>query len=281
LVIKYVVPIVLVLLSSAALAQDYQAVTTTNAIVRQAPGAGYEQIGAIPAGTPVSVEICFDRGAFCMIDSPAIKGFVAGDLLSVGKSGQTVKDAEASKWASIDASPKSSLPDYEAQNIVVWGDSLSTNTFGDELEGLLVGRRVAMQGVPGEDGRQIAARMLASTTFDKRIKVIWDRHYNGETPAAYMADLAPVVEKAAKAGPFVIVSDVADLDGTDTVTASADASETAAINAALRSKYPDNYLDMTGPLADPATRRDGLHLTPAGEKAVAKAIADYLQLKGL
>jgi lysophospholipase L1-like esterase len=122
--------------------------------------------------------------------------------------------------------------------------------------------------------------MLADTRFDRRIKIIWDRHYAGESAGDYMAALAPMVEKAARSGSFVVVSDVADLDGTDTTTADADARETEAINAALRAKYPDHYLDMTAPLADPATRTDGLHLTATGEAAVAETIAGYVRQHG-
>ena len=187
----------LLILAVPAVAQDYQATTTSNAVVRQAPGPDFAQIGTIPAGTTVAVEICFDRGAFCLVDLATGKGFVSGELMSVGATGRTVKDAEAARWAAIDSSTATALPDYEASNIVVWGDSLSANTFGDELENLLLGRQVSMQGVPGEDGVEIAKRMLADTRFDKRLKVIWDRHYTNETPEAYMRDLQPIVDKAA------------------------------------------------------------------------------------
>lgn len=266
------------LLGTSALAQDYRAVTIADAALRQAPGEQYASVGVVPRGTALAVDICFDRGSYCAVSFAGGTGFVAGTLLATGNSGETVKAIEAARWAEIDArSATARLPDNEGRSIVVWGDSLSTNTFGDELEDLLLGRDVSMQGVPGEDGKAIADRMLADTRFSQRIKVIWDRHYSGERAADYMAAIAPMVEKAAQSGPFVVVSDVPDLDGTDTVDAPADASETDTINTALRAKYPGNYLDMTAPLANPATRTDGLHLSAAGEAAVAKTIAAYVR----
>jgi hypothetical protein len=274
--------------ASAANAADYPAATTTaNATVRVAPSAEAKASGAtIPAGTHLAVEICFNEGEYCLVSGDGVPGgsFIAGDLITQdGQGGLTIRAIEQAKWKSIHEAEanRSTSTDLDQKNIVVWGDSLSTDTFGDELQNLLIGREVSMQGKPGEDGAQIAARMLADISFDKRIKVIWDRHWDGETVDRYMSELAPMIDKAAATGtPYVIISDVPDLDGTDKSSAQDDASQTAAINQALQAKYPDNYLDMVAPLADPSLHKDGLHLNKAGEAAVAKAIADFVTSKG-
>lgn len=269
----------LALLSLPALAQECPIITNTNSILRQAPGPGFAQIGTIPAGTTVPVEVCFDRGSFCAVTSPAGAGFVSGDLLAL-RSGETLRSLEMARWAKIDADEAAGPSAIDRCNIVVWGDNLSTGTFGPDLSRLL-GRSVSMQGVAGEDGKAIAARMLADIRYDGRIAVIWDRHADNQSVDQYLADLAPMVEKArSTASPFVIISDIADLDGSATVPAEADVAKTAEINNALRVKYPANYLDVTAALADPATRSDGLELSPLGQSAVAGAIAAFIQQKG-
>lgn len=277
--VKFFCAAALALLSLPALAQECPVTTNTNSILRQAPGPNFAQIGAVPAGTTVPVEVCFDRGAFCAVTSPAGAGFISGDLLAL-PSGETLRNLELARWTKIDAGEAAGPSAFDRCNIVVWGDSLSAGTFGPDLARLL-GRSVSMQGVAGEDGKAIAARMLADIRYDGRIAVIWDRHSDNETPDQYLADLAPMVEKAqSAAAAFIVISDVADLDGSATVPADADAAATAAINDALKARYPDNYLDVTAALADPSTRSDGLELTPAGQSVVAGSIAAFIQQKG-
>ena len=101
--LKLYLAAVAAVLSFPVVAQEYQATTTSNAIVRQAPGPGFQQIGLIPAGTALSVEICFSRGAFCKVtwDGPQ-PGFVSGELTTVGTTGQTVLAAEQAKWQALD-----------------------------------------------------------------------------------------------------------------------------------------------------------------------------------
>ena len=276
--------------ASVAIAADYPAATTiANAPVRLAPSVDAKASGEnIPAGTQLSVEICFMEGEYCLVygEGIAVGAFVSGDLITQdGQGGLTIRQIEQARWKGIKEADQARLasPDYDSKNIVVWGDSLSTGTFGDELQNLLIGRQVSMQGVPGEDGASISARMLADTSFTNRIQVIWDRHRGGQSAEQYMSELAPAIERAAASGAaFIVVSDVPDLDGVlPDVSAETDARETEAINSALLAKYPDNYLDMVTPLNDPKLRTDGLHLSPSGEAAVARAIADYIIAKGL
>lgn len=277
--VRFYLAAALTIAAFPAFAQDCPFTTNANSVLRQAPGPGFAQIGTIPQGTVVPVNVCFDRGAYCAVDSAAGKGFVSGDLL-VTPTGQTLKALETARWAKIDAGAAAGAAAYDRCNIVVWGDSLSAGTFGPELARLL-GRDVSMQGVPGEDGRSIGLRMLADSRHDGRIAVIWDRHSSRESVEQYMTDYAPMVDKAQKsATAFIVVSDIADVDGTADVTAEADAADTLAINTALKAKYGANFLDLTGVLADPAMHSDGLHLSPAGMSAVAGAIADYIRQRG-
>jgi hypothetical protein len=269
----------LLVAASPAFSQDCPLTTTANTVLRQAPGPAFAQIGTIPARAAIAVSMCFDRGAYCAVQAGDARGFVSGDLV-VTPGGQTLKALETARWAKIDADEPAGPPAYDRCNIVVWGDSLSAGTFGPNLARLL-NRDVSMQGVPGEDGPRIAARMLPDTKHDGRIAVIWDRHWSHESVAQYMEELAPLVEKAQRtATAYIVVSDIPDVDGTTDVTAEADAAETTAINAALSAKYAANYLDLTGVLADPSLHTDGLHLSPSGMDAVAGAIAGYITRRG-
>lgn len=108
---KHCLVAVVAAVSFPSLAQEYQATTTTNVIVRQAPGPTYQKIGVIPAGTEVSVEICFDRGAFCKVGWDGQQaGFVSGELMTVGGTGETVQQAEEGRWKAIEAPKEPSTP---------------------------------------------------------------------------------------------------------------------------------------------------------------------------
>lgn len=269
----------LALLSLPAFAQECPVATISNSVLRQAPGPGFAQIGSVPAGTAVLVDVCFDRGAFCAVTAPAGTGFISGDLLAL-RSGRTLRSLEAERWAKIDANEPAGPAAYDRCNIVVWGDSLPDATFGRDLQRLL-GRSVSLQGVAGEDAKVISARMLADIRYEGRIAIFWVRHADNQSVEQYMADLTPMVEKLRQSStPFIVVSDVADLEGSPTGDAGADATTTDAINDALRAAFPGNFLDVTAVLSDPATRSDGLELSADGQSAVAGAIAAFIQQKG-
>lgn len=269
----------LALLSFPALAQECPITTNTNSILRQAPGANFAQIGTVAAGTAVPVDVCFDRGAFCSVTTATGPGFISGDLLAV-PNGTTLHTLETARWAKIDAGEPPGPAAFDRCNIVVWGDELASNTFGPDLSRLL-GRSVSMQGMAGEDGKAIAARMVADTRYDGRIAVIWNRHSDNEGVEQYMADLTTMTDKAKNTAPaFVIISDVVDIDGSAGVTAEADRAATDAINEAIGARYPQNFLDVQAVLADPATRSDGLQLSPAGQAAVAGALASFIRQNG-
>lgn len=270
-----------VLLPATSIAADYQAVTTAAVILRGAPQEDSEAVGAVPTGTPVSVEVCFSEGAFCLISwgGQPSKGFVSGDFLSIANSTQSVHDAEATKWANWKKPVKSVTPGSEvaSSDIVVWGDSLSADTFGREL-GNLLSRDVEMQGVGGENGRKIGDRQAADVKYKSRIAIIWDRHDTGEDAATYMADLAPLFERL-RGTRYLVISDIRSLS--DTIDVEQDAITTEAVNARLKADHPDNFIDVTDLVEDSKTRTDGLHLTPATYDAVAHRIAESITAKGL
>ena len=266
--------------ATAAAGADYSAITKADAALRAAPNIEAVQTGVVPAQTALDVTICFHEGDYCHVTGPSIDGYVAGDLLTIDGEQSTVLDAEKARWALMEENrQRDAIPEWEADNIVVWGDSLSDRTFGDELSRLLPGRSVSMQGVPGESGKQIAERMLADTRYNRRFKIIWDRHFTNEKPADYLRDLAPIIDKAKSEGDFLVVSDIRQLLPSDNIPdPSTDAAIAASINQQLAALYPVNFVDVTAALEDLATRGpDGLHLTDLGNQRVAAALAEAIQ----
>lgn len=91
--------------ATQAQAGDYAASTRTAAILRAAPSVTSEQLGVVPAGTSLVVVTCFDEGAYCKVDGDGITGFVAGQLLFVDGTGQSVMAAEQARWEAIRSAP--------------------------------------------------------------------------------------------------------------------------------------------------------------------------------
>lgn len=269
-------------MSAVATAADYTATTIANTALRAAPNLNAVQLATIPTGTAVSVTVCFGEGAYCHVTAAALDGYVAGELLRIDGESSTVLEAERARWTLMKAEREQrTASEWESQNIVVWGDSLSADTFGNQLARLLPGRSVSMQGVPGETGQQIAERMLADTSFERRFKIIWDRHHTAQDPATYLRDIAPMVEKARATGDFLIVSDIRQLLPSDNIPDPAtDAAIATAINRELARHYPDNFVDVTTVLEETRTRtEDGLHLSAIGNDRVAKTLAAAIQAR--
>jgi hypothetical protein len=166
---------------------EYTGKLTQTAQIFDAPGPYPSARGSIAAGTLVEAEVCFAEGVYCLIRANGASAFVEGELIAVpiGDGSATALELEQRKWQRIRreaALPRT--PDWERRNIVVWGDSLSTDhgqnaSFGDELRALLGGTRdVVMQGIPGQNGAQIGDRMLADTRYTGRLQIIWDRHFS-------------------------------------------------------------------------------------------------------
>lgn len=267
--------IVWALTTGAAIAAggEYSAVARADAALRDAPVSSAGQIGVLPAGSTVTAKVCFDEGAYCFITG-AGEGYVAGDLLTIKGDTNTVAAAEKARWNLIRKNREQSLADkFNADDIVVWGDSLSDQTFGTALEALLPGRKVSMQGVPGEDGVGIAKRMLADTTYTGRFKIIWDKHWTNEAPDQYLRELKPIIDRAAETGDYIVLSDIRQISGGD-VDLVKDKQTTDEINREMARLYAGHFLDVSA-LLDPPNMRvgDGIHLTKQGNDAVAKALA--------
>jgi lysophospholipase L1-like esterase len=268
------------MMTAVASGAEYRATTIANTALRTAPSLNALQVATLPAGTAVSVSVCFREGDYCHVTGAAFDGYVSGELLRINGEASTVLAAEQARWAILKRDrERGTLPQWDTQNIVVWGDSLSDRTLGDQLARLLPGRSVSMQGVPGETGAQIAERMLADTRFERRLKVIWDRHHTAQNPATYLRDLAPIIEKAKATGDFIVVSDIRQLLPSDNIPdPTIDAAITAAINEQLSRQYPDNFVDLAAILDDPETRKpDGLHLSSTGSERVARALAAAIE----
>jgi hypothetical protein len=270
------------IMTAAASGAEYLAITTSDTALRAAPSVNALQVATLPAGTAVSVSICFREGDYCHVTGAAFDGYAAGDLLRVDDESISVLAAETARWELIRRERELDLvAEWETEDIVVWGDSLSTNTLGDPLRRLLPGRDVSMQGAPGENGRQIADRMLADYEFVHRLKIIWDRHYTGQRADTYLDELKPLLDRAAATGDFILVSDMRQLYPSDGIPDPAtDAAVTAGINEQLSRLYPDNFVDLTAILEDPETRNpDGLHLSLTGSERVARALAAAIEAR--
>jgi hypothetical protein len=271
------------LLMGAAVAEEpaYRAITNSDATLRHAPSVTAGQSGVIPMGTQISVEICFYEGAYCAIEGDGYRGYVAGELLRVVGDTSTVRAAEQARWALYRENRDRSLADgFEAMNVVIWGDSLSEYAYVDELQNLLIGRKVTTMSVPGETGEMIGKRMLADTKYTTRFKIIWDRHWPGEAAKDYMEQIKPMLDRAGQTGDFLVVSTLPQLildKGIDPVE---DAAVAEAINRELARVYPDNYVDIASAVTERNTRgTDGLHLSQLGETIVARRLAEAVRAR--
>ena len=90
---------------TAAGAADYVAYTQTAAILRAAPMLSSAQLGVVPAGTILQVITCFDEGTYCKVEGEGIAGFVAGQLLFIEGTGESVDSLERARWETIRATP--------------------------------------------------------------------------------------------------------------------------------------------------------------------------------
>lgn len=269
----------------AAVAEEpaYRAITNSDAALRNAPSVTAGQSGVIPRGTQINVEICFYEGAYCAIRGDGYRGYVAGDLLSVVGDTSTVRAVEQARWTLYRKNRERSLADeFEAMNIVIWGDSLSEYAYVDELQNLLIGRQVTTQSVPGETGEMIGNRMLADTRYTTRFKIIWDRHWPGEAVKDYMQQIKPMLDKARETGDFVVVSTLPQLIVDKGIDPVEDAAVADAINRELARVYPDNYIDVASAVTERNTRgKDGLHLSQLGETIVARRLAEAVRARSV
>lgn len=158
-------------LAAATPVLAFPAVTTSNAVLRAAPSESSNQIGSLPAGTEVDVQICFDQGAYCAVVVGGNTGFVAGDYLRDQSTGAILSAAERAKWQDMQRVQIATADTGSVADIVAWGDSLTDGagapagqSYTDQAAALLGGRLIANQGVGGQTSTSIAARMNAVAT---------------------------------------------------------------------------------------------------------------------
>lgn len=165
---------VIVLTCFAILCPQSQAQTSVegelvaDAVLRHAPGP-YAGEGSLDAGTPVSVGVCFERGAYCFVKAGAASGYVEGRLIEAD--GRRMDEVEQLRWQRIDARARGSLLP-ETTMIVAWGDSLTAGAgapagadYGTRAEALFAfARDVEVEGIGGQNSTAIAARMNAIPT---------------------------------------------------------------------------------------------------------------------
>lgn len=253
---------VFALFASAVSAEPFQATVTQDVAVRDGFLDTDPVATTLSAGTVVAVQSCaLDQ---CLLEIPSMQfenaPWADGASFIIGAMPAVEYDKQRKRASS--AIPR----------IDVWGDSLSTNTFGERLSTLL-NREVEMFGVPGEDGSAIAKRMQDTPADPFALNILWDRHYTRQSVQSYLRDFAEMVSFAG--ANFIVISDI------PAIGLPADAALTETINEALRGLYADKFLDVTAVLADASTRTDGLHLTPEGNNLVAQEIANFIRRNGL
>lgn len=153
---------------ASASASDCPAVTTVNANLRPTMGTS-TPLAIVPKGEQVSLDTCFDQGAFCAVKWQEKAGFISGDLLGLTIDGKTVTAhaAEQMRWSWLNE------PDHgQSHMVVAWGDSLTAGAGGEGEDyprqaARLFGcqRDISNQGIGGQTSTAIAARMNAVPTL--------------------------------------------------------------------------------------------------------------------
>lgn len=279
---------------SPAVAQDYAAVTSTNAVVRQAPGQQFAQVGVIPAGTPVAVDICFDEGAYCAVIWDNSTGFVAGNLMTLEGSAETVMDKEAERWRQIRSAPRVAAI-AAPHRIAAWGDSLTAGT-GASGRGTAYPavaqtlfspfRQIGVHGFGGKTSSEIKALFLAET-FDREATTwIWVGRNNYEQADVVVGDVDEMI--ATLGHDRYLVGSVLNGGYENEAKGGGGYTRIVALNAALEVRYGDRFVDVRAALmaaADPvrdavdiaadrvpqAFRIDDIHLNDVGYRVVAEA----------
>jgi lysophospholipase L1-like esterase len=179
--------------------------------------------------------------------------------------------------------------------INAWGDSLTQMEYPGYLSAILQ-RPVVNLGVGAQTSTQIVARMRRAVLLDRRVtSVLWIGNNNAWESAVVERDIREALRILAPMH-FVILSEVVG-DYPDRYKGTPKALAVDSLNAALRSRYPNNFLDIRGDLAGLATthddsvdaargviprslRKDRIHLTKNGYRFVAQDVARFLRAKG-
>lgn len=271
--------VLLLLLTAVAAADeyDYAAVTSVDAPLRASPSSARE-VGTVPAGTTLNVTVCFDEGLSCAVEAPGIAGFVAGDLLVLeADRSTTILSLEKARWEKYRAVADAQAPLWVRQNVVAWGDSLSFQSYDNELQYIFPERSIALNGKSGDDGKMILARMKqAGDAYRNWITVIWDRHYSKQTADDYVRDLRALIDSV-PSDRIIVIGDIASTLP-DEAAGTERRKMVETVNARLQELYGKNFIDLNPFLDDPRLRKpDGVHLTAAGNQIVAEKLAAFIR----
>lgn len=141
-----------------------------------------------------------------------------------------------------------------------------------------LGRRVANHGVGGWRLDQTLGLLESGVVLTGRI-VLFDRINTEEAPGAYLATMSQIVARLSGRA-MLILPQIAD------VPAGPETGPMAAVNAALRARWPQSCLSpaeaagLHAALADPATRADAIHRNPAGQAIEARFIRAWMDRHG-
>lgn len=285
---RLVIAATFALLSSlAARAADYSAVTSSDAVLRAAPANTATSMGVVAAGTKLDVEVCFSEGAFCAVTGTGIKGFVAGPLLVVAGTNETVAAAEAARWAALRAAPSPWAFDNRTvplHDVRTEGDSYMGGACNVSITPLLkaaLGRDVVNTASGGSDMGAVRDRVLApvNKSLLPYVTVFWDGAQNGITTVTEYADLLGDAIAALGHDHFVVIPAGVPAGVTDL-------GQTTAIQLEFKRRWPNNFLDWrdilptkNGSIAADL-QCDPVHLNDKGLAAMAKGIATFVEAKG-
>ena len=131
-------------------------------------------------------------------------------------------------------------------NIAAWGDSLTAGTGGTPYPSQLQtlnGRASYNGGFGGDTSTQIATRFLADSTHRSWQTIIWAGRNNYSSPTTVLADIASIVAALPTPKNFLVLS-VLNGDYALEYSGQSNYNVIIALNAALASAYPNNYLDV-------------------------------------
>jgi lysophospholipase L1-like esterase len=195
----------------------------------------------------------------------------------------------------------------DSPNGVAWGDSLTAGfnassaaaAYPQVLTGLL-GRDVGNGGVGGETSTQITTRALADIIRANRIALIWmglnDTDGNSANTSAIISTIlsnitSVINHMSGQTQRFAVMSLLTGDTEFPGATAPGDGfyTQKLAINSALASAYPSNYLDIRSLLISASGgtyfpgasyRSDTIHLNDTGYAYVAAQVKAFINSKG-
>jgi lysophospholipase L1-like esterase len=182
--------------------------------------------------------------------------------------------------------------------LATWGDSLTDGTGATGNSGrypdVLRATRwpvsgVYEGGVGGETSTQIRGRMVADTIRNDWTTVLWAGRNNYSALETVLSDVEAMTDHLTHSR-FVVLSVINKASGQDEDAGSAGHTQIVALNAALATRYPNNYLDIrslivaasggTNDAPNPTWMSDGLHLNNTGYAFVADQVGRFLGARG-